>query len=211
MNRSDYYYAFYKWVREKIEDFSINHLDDVRTKTESYILDSLKFITFNFDNNSILIRKNINAETMIGDIQFNQLHHFYNLFCREIFGRDYLKISPAQKPMCFASLDVNGTRYWREMGEFSNIHLHTIWMIDPNDMQHFLSVRDKALQANQFDFKQIHIRNLDNSGDIEENIRNIVMYNLKFDRFNIEEADIENNFRLYPTEDGFGRYKLQNW
>ena len=211
MNYDEYYNEFYLWIREKIEYFAEMHKTSEYKENSLYIKDSALFITFNYDNSKIGNDILSDGKLNIGEIQFNQLHHFYNLVCREIFGRKYNEVPLDQRPMCFASLDVNGTKYWNTMGEINNIHIHTVWMIHPDHIIHLKTVINNIMEYDKLYFKQIHIENLDNKDNLDMNLRNIIMYSLKFDRFNIHEANIEDNFRLYPDGLESNSYKLKNW
>lgn len=206
--RLDLHYT--AWVENLIRDFASKHKSPYESD-EFYLSNNLLFATFNFDGKNIKNRaRRQESHVPVGETQIEQFTHFYNLVCRRILGRDYHKIPRENKPLCLVSLDANGSRYWRDIGEIDNLHLHSIWVMKPGTIDKFDECRFRALSNGSFDFSEIHVEPFRADQDREKSLRTLISYTLKLDSLNRREAAIDNTIRIYPERDR-GAYGLKQW
>ncbi len=199
MSTNSYSKNITNWIYDDIKLYASSNKSK-HEDAEYYLYNNLKFITYNFDIPKLNLKYASSYESIsIGSVEMVQFNHFYNMVCRSILGPNYNKKPPNEKPLSIVCLDANGSRYWKEMGELSNIHLHSIWVMKPDTVDHLMSIREKALKMDQaFDFKQIDVRGYKPENFKEDSLKTLISYTMKFDRFNQKTADISDTFMKYP-------------
>lgn len=193
MNNKDYNNDFVEWIYGIIYK---RYMDDKKSYEdfESFMILNLYLITINFDVNKIINRYKEDGKIYAtAEYEMRQFKNLYNMVCRSVLGRDYHKIPAEKKPLSVVCVDADGSRYWKEMGDLKNIHLHSIWLMDSGMKGGFDKIREKSLSMNNaFDIKSIDVKRY--NGDIKK----VISYIFKFDKFNIENLDIYKSFEIYP-------------
>ncbi|MFC6448391.1 hypothetical protein [Shinella zoogloeoides] len=130
MNSKEYNNSIIDWISGIIKEKYVLRKSEYET-FEAFLTLNAYFITFEFDQNTIN-QKYVQSEDRapIGSIEMKQFSNIYNMMCRENFGRNYNKIPDEAKPLAVACIDANGSRYWRELGDVENVHIHSIWIMD---------------------------------------------------------------------------------
>lgn len=193
LSKSDFNKHMIKWVYSKMHDHYISCKGPYEG-FEAFLLSRMTMVTFNFDQNKIRKKYFLEEEIMsAGHFEMKQFNHFYNLVCRKALGRKYLKSPSDQKPFSFVCMDVNGSRYWKEMGDIENIHLHSIWLMDNEMKESFNEIKEKALSPDgSFDLKEIDEKRY--TGDIKR----VISYASKFEAFNMYKGEFSDTFAFYP-------------
>ncbi len=209
LNNTIYKDELNKWLYNIILDYvNFNRLitDDIL----KYMSENIVFITFNFSREKLAQRIQTNEHIVpFGDIEFKQFGHFYNIVCREILGRDFLKLPSHEKPLAIACLDAEGSRYWSAMRDIRNAHIHSIWVMKPGMKETVLALRNRALSMDIFDFNQIDVQPFRSS--IDDSLPTLISYLLKFDVFNQPNAEVADALRFYPLAKDGPRYDNASW
>lgn len=191
--KSDFNKHMIEWVYRKIHDHYVSCKSPYEG-FEAFLLSRMTMVTFNFDQNKIgKIYSSAEERIPVGYLEMKQFNHFYNLVCRKALGRKYLKSPSEKKPFSFVCMDANGSRYWKEMGDIENIHLHSIWLMDNEMKESFNEIKEKALSSDgSFDLKEIDEKRY--IGDIQK----AISYVLKFEAFNMYKGEFSDAFAFYP-------------
>ena len=193
LNKSDFNKHMIGWVYSKMHDHYVSCKGPYEG-FEAFLLSRMTMVTFNFDQNKIRNKYSSEEEIMsYGHFEMKQFNHFYNLDCRKAMGRKYIKSPSDQKPFSIVCMDVNGSRYRKEMGDIENIHLHSIWLMDNEMKDSFNEIKEKALSPDgSFDIKEIDEKSY--TGDIKR----VISYALKFEAFNMYKGEFSDTFAFYP-------------
>ncbi len=125
--------------------------------------------------------------------------HLYNAICRKLIGRNYHRSCNRHRlPNVAAFLDAAGSRHWHRSGELSNIHLHTLWIMDDALTLPFREAMD--MNRPMFDtwrsmsFDEIDVQEI----DIEGNVSIVVAYASKLIGFTNDDLSLGRDFEIYP-------------
>lgn len=203
--------AYTTWIKKIINDFVSSNKNEFETDN-FYLSNHLLFLTFNFNEKSLINRmKKKESSITIGEIHLNQFNHFYNLVCKTILGSSFHRRPSEEKPFSLVCLDANGSRYWKEMGDIKNIHLHSLWVMRPGTKEALLSVKDRALSMNMFDFESIHAEPFKTNLTDKKSLETLISYTVKFEKFNQHDAKIAEVFRIYPLRQDGGQSGFVPW
>jgi hypothetical protein len=190
----EYSEALVGWVRDLIKErYDVEKA--AHQTFESYLISNFYFVTLVFNQSKILQKyKSDDREYAVGEVELKQFRHLYNLVCREALGRKYNKAANAEKPLSIACIDANGSRYWSEVGELDNIHIHSVWLIDASMKECFDNVvkgiLDKSSSA--VDIENVDVKRY--TGDIDK----VISYTMKFDAFTRDGDDLGVTFHILP-------------
>ncbi|WP_376702533.1 hypothetical protein RQ479_21315 [Mesorhizobium sp. ISC25] len=129
----------------------------------------------------------------------------YNLICRDLVGRNYHR--PAfhdLKPITIGCLDMNGSRYWRSMGELENAHIHSIWIFTDKtrDGFHTLLADKERLTSikERFSIRELDVQQLDYDHRNSTGESRASSYMAKFMVHNNHELKVADDFRVLPFQ-----------
>lgn len=197
-NRKQLRNAYNDWMNEHVDDFIEDVLSNrIKQGLEPILKDDyLKqygyYITFTFHEYSNL--KLNNKEDISGDL-FKNLDHFYNLICQKLLGRRYYKLK-CKQPKVIGSLDSNGSRYGQTVDRIENAHIHSIWVIHPDQKSMFEDVMtyySDLIEIQKFRFKNIHVEDITSSDSSR-----LIEYNNKFLVQAAEKQMFKREFEIYP-------------
>lgn len=194
MKKSEYSEELVGWVRDLIKERY--EAEKVAYQTfESYLISNFYLVTLVFNQSKILQKyKDEEQEYAIGEIELKQFCHLYNLVCREALGRKYNKAANAEKPLSIACIDANGSRYWSEVGDLDNIHIHSVWLMDPSMKECFDRVVKNMIEkpSGAIDIENVDVKRY--TGEVDK----VISYTMKFDAFTRDGDDIGVTFHILP-------------
>ncbi|WP_242219864.1 hypothetical protein [Shinella zoogloeoides] len=195
MKKPEYSEALVRWVRDLITERYEAEKAAYQT-FESYLISNFYLVTLVFNQSKILQKyKDEDQEYAIGEIELKQFRHLYNLVCREALGRKYNKASNAEKPLSISCIDANGSRYWSEVGELDNIHIHSVWLMNPSMKGCFDKVVKNMIEkpTGAIDIENVDVKRY--TGELDK----IISYTMKFDAFTRDGDDIGVTFHILPA------------
>ena len=165
------------------------------------------FITISFDH-ALRKQRQEDSERIDGPNAKSALDTFadlYNYLCRILIGRNYHRPSSHDlKPLAIGCLDMNGSRYWKAMGEKENPHIHSIWIFTDQtrdgfqkllaDKQRLLSIKER------FAIRELDIQQLDQEDQNSTDESRVSSYMAKFIGHNNHQLAISDDFRVLPIE-----------
>lgn len=190
----EYSEALVGWVRDLItERYDVEKA--AYQTFESYLISNFYLVTLVFNQSKILQKyKSDDREYAIGEVELKQFRHLYNLVCREALGRKYNKAANAEKPLSIACIDANGSRYWSEVGDLDNIHIHSVWLMDSSMKGCFDKVVKGIMEKSSgaVDIENVDVKRY--TGDIDK----VISYTMKFDAFTRDGDDLGVTFHILP-------------
>ncbi|ESX91353.1 hypothetical protein [Mesorhizobium sp. LSHC412B00] len=129
----------------------------------------------------------------------------YNLICRELIGRNYHRPSFHDlKPLAIGCLDMNGSRYWKSMGQLENPHIHSIWIVTEQTRDGFLKLfadKERLLSIKErFSIRELDIQQLDHDHRNSTGDSRASSYMAKFMVHNNHELKVADDFRVLPIQ-----------
>ncbi|KAA9385712.1 hypothetical protein [Neorhizobium galegae] len=182
---------------------------------ENYMQWNALFITFTFDQRKIRRRQSAlndssgtigindgrNVDRLNKDDlspEFFNIDRLYKKVCRAILGSNYSRHRQSQ-PLLVAAADVNGTRYWKTMGEIQNLHIHTLWVFKKGQIEKArATVEEVIVRENEFDFGDIHIEDVNRFDERDACSSRLSGYLTKFQGFNALDPKIVQDLAIYP-------------
>ncbi|TPK41257.1 hypothetical protein FJ492_19840 [Mesorhizobium sp. B2-5-4] len=165
------------------------------------------FITISFDHSSRKHRQKSSApiDGPGAKSEMDTFQDLYNLICRNLIGRNYHRPSFHDvKPLAIGCLDMNGSRYWRSMGELENAHIHSIWMFTDQTRDGFLKLlADKEWLRSikeRFSIRELDIQQLDHDHRNSTGESRASSYMAKFRVHNNHELKVADDFRVLPFQ-----------
>lgn len=209
------------WIDRLITSFSDQERLPLQP-IENYLEWNSLFVTFTFDKRKIGRRQSAlndssasfsfndgnNVDRMNkGNLtpQFFNIDRLYKKVCKAILGRNYSKHRQSQ-PLMIAAADVNGTRYWKTMGEIQNLHIHSVWVFRKGQIEKARARLDEAMiseRENEFDFDAVDIRDVDWFDDRNGSPSKLSGYLTKFQGFNSVDMKVGQDLAIYPSERDF--------
>lgn len=172
-------------------DWAAEHL----TETRQALL-----ITTTFDHESQMRRRRETVGLDQGSYEKTAFQHLYNVTARQLVGSNYNRPSKrSQLPNVATFLDAEATKFWRTVGDFRNVHLHSIWIVETDKIEMLKRTLDLKgrnggyLQALGFD--AIDIRAI---GTSDTDLNRVVTYASKLLGFNSESLNLGMDFEIYP-------------
>ncbi|MEI8698127.1 hypothetical protein [Mesorhizobium sp. ISC15] len=194
------------WFDDRIEEFIEAHKGRFEP-TSFFKRRNGFFITISFNHSrrkqrlegSALIDGS-GAKTMMDT--FTEL---YNFLCRELVGRNYHRPSFHDlKPLAIGCLDMNGSRYWRSIGELENAHIHSIWIFTNqtrDGFQKILADEKRLLSIKErFSIRELDIQQLDHDHRNSTGEGRASSYMAKFMVHNNHELKVADDFRVLPFQ-----------
>lgn len=194
MKKSEYSEALVRWVRDLITE-RYEAAKAAYQAFESYLISNFYLVTLVFSQSKVLQKyKDVDQEYAIGEIELKQFRHLYNLVCREALGRKYNKAANAKKPLSIACIDSNGSRYWSEVGDLDNIHIHSVWLMNSPMKECFDKVIKGILgkTSGAIDIENVDVKRY--TGDVDK----VISYTMKFDAFTRYGDDLGVTFHILP-------------
>ncbi|AZO35467.1 MAG: hypothetical protein EOS76_18340 [Mesorhizobium sp.] len=192
------------WFDDRIDQFIDEHkgrFDSVSTfpKRNGY------FITISFDHSSRNLRLKGSASIDIPKAKsvLDTFTDIYNFTCRQLIGRNYHRPSfDPLKPLAIGCLDMNGSRYWRSMGQLENPHIHSIWIFGDEVREGFQKLiadteRFSAFKE-RFSIREMDIQALDHDHRNSTGEGRATSYMAKFIGHNNSELLVGDDFRVLP-------------
>ncbi|PQZ67224.1 hypothetical protein CQ057_12425 [Ochrobactrum sp. MYb49] len=194
IKKSEYSEALIGWMRDLIKERY--DVEKVAYQTfETYLIFNFYFVTLVFNQNKILQKyKDEDREYAVGEVELKQFRHLYNLVCREALGRKYNKAPNSEKPLSIACIDANGSRYWSEVGDLNNIHIHSVWLLNSSMKGCFDKVIKNILEkpGGAIDIENVDVKRY--TSDIDK----VISYTMKFDAFTRDGDDLGVTFHILP-------------
>ncbi|MBZ9815773.1 hypothetical protein [Mesorhizobium sp. CA7] len=162
-------------------------------------------ITISFDHSRRIARLEDSASIDSPKLksELDTFTDMYNHICRQLIGRNYHRPSfDPSKPLAIGCLDMNGSRYWRAMGELENPHIHSIWIFRDEVRERFQKLlADKQwFQAfkERFSIREMDIQALDHDHRNSTGEGRATSYIAKFIGHNNSELLVSDDFRVLP-------------
>lgn len=157
-------------------------------------------VTTTFEHEASGRRRRETEGLPIGAYERTAFKHLYNLACRSVVGSNYNRPSKRdQLPRVAAFLDSEGTKFWRRAGEFEGIHIHSVWIIEANEVEAIKTAIDLAGQNSDFfralGFDAIDIKAIEPTDD---DLARVVRYASKMLGFNSRDLKMGMDFEVYP-------------
>ncbi|RWM10424.1 hypothetical protein [Mesorhizobium sp.] len=192
------------WFDERIDQFIAEHkgrFDSVATFTKR----NGYFITISFDHShrSQRFEGSASIDSPKAKSELDTFTDIYNYVCRQLIGRNYHRPSfDPLKPLAIGCLDMNGSRYWKSMGELENPHIHSIWIFTDQAREGFQKlIADKErFQAfkERFSIREMDIQALDHDHRNLTGEGRATSYMAKFIGHNNSELLVGDDFRVLP-------------
>lgn len=192
------------WFDDRIDQFIEEHkgrFDSVSTfkKRNGY------FITISFDHSRRHQRQEGSASIDIpkAKSELDTFTDIYNHLCRQLIGRNYHRPSfDPLKPLAIGCLDMNGSRYWKSMGELENPHIHSIWIFTDQvreGFQKLIADRERFLAFKErFSIREMDVQALDYDHRNSTGEDRATSYMAKFIGHNNSELLAGDDFRVLP-------------
>lgn len=182
-----------RWFDSQIDRFADQHRGRFQSRS-AFKSQNGFFITISFEHNGSESRSELD--------RFSAL---YNKVCRQVLGRNYHRRShDHERPLAIGCLDSNGSRYWRQLGQVENAHIHSIWMLTNQIAPAFRNlVADKNwLQGfeKQLSIRQIDIQPFDDRDRYSTGESRIASYTAKFVGFNNAELAVADDVCVLPPQ-----------
>lgn len=165
------------------------------------------FITISFDHSSR--KQRLEGSDLIKSpstkTEMDTFTDLYNVICRDLVGRNYHRPSFHDlKPLAIGCLDMNGSRYWRSMGELENAHIHSIWIFTDqtrDGFQKLLADKSRLLSIKErFSIRELDIQQLDHDHRNSTGDSRASSYMAKFMVHNNHELKVADDFRVLPFQ-----------
>lgn len=159
------------------------------------------FVTITFEHEARRRQRRQAEGLSQGSFEWDAFNHLYNLTCRNLIGRNYHRsCNRSLLPHVAAFLDAEGTRHWRSAGDLTNLHFHSIWLIDESNVSQF----EEAMNVNgsmgdgwrSLSFDEIDVKPIDTSTD--DDVERAISYASKLMGFNNEHLSVGIDFEVYP-------------
>lgn len=192
-----------KWIDDKILHYSNCYIgNDMKINSKEFIENYGYYITFNFDIQKIIRKYQLlpSSHHQINERNFKNVRFLYNLICREVLGRNFMKNSNGL-PLVIMCSDVNNTKFWSYSGDITNLHIHSIWISNPVinvDLDQSISSILESDTSENFDFRDVHIERITSYDLTADAPSRIATYTAKFIPFNTHEPDIASDIRILP-------------
>lgn len=192
------------WFDERIDQFIEQHkgrFDSVSTFKKR----NGCFITISFDHSSRnqRLKGSDSIDNPKAKSELDTFTDLYNHICRQLIGRNYHRPSfEPLKPLAIGCLDMNGSRYWRSMGELENPHIHSIWIFTDQvreGFQKLLAAKERFLAFKErFSIREMDIQALDHHHRNSTGEGRATSYIAKFIGHNNSELLVSDDFRVLP-------------
>ncbi|WP_108461473.1 hypothetical protein [Devosia naphthalenivorans] len=177
------------------EYFKSWFLEHASRGTKSY------FVTLTFEHEAQRRQRRQAEGLSRGAFEMKAFDHLYNLISRRLIGRNYHRsFNQLRLPRVAAFLDAEGSRHWRCDGELSNIHLHTVWIIEDAltaSFEEAMNMNGPMIDAwRSLSFDEIDVREIDSGS--EGDVSTVVAYASKLIGFTNNELSLGRDFEIYP-------------
>ncbi|QCJ00073.1 hypothetical protein [Agrobacterium larrymoorei] len=196
--------AYANWIDERIKNFT-DPDRPIWQPLESYMQFHALFVTFSFDSKKIAGRKSEMSDSSSPiynhklSPEFLNTDRLYKRMCRELLGSNFTRKRDCQ-PLMIAAADGNGTRYWGTTSDLQNLHIHSIWVFKPGQIEKakkkFATI---DIQTCDYDFSDVDVRDFTNYMASVGRPSKIASYTSKFLGFNAMDMLIGEDFVIYPT------------
>jgi hypothetical protein len=189
------------WFESRINGFAEKHRSRFQSREMFKGLNGF-FLTVSFNQNRRHLRLESPAKAEESQAtELDRLTDIYNRACRMVIGRNYHRSAyKDQLPLVVACMDVNGTRYWRSMGEIENGHIHSIWLgtnENSNDLRELFE--DSGWLSAIKDRHGIRAIDVQPLRAEAEGTKRLVGYTAKLIGHNHRELQITDDFRILPA------------
>ncbi len=160
------------------------------------------FVTFTFDRGLLSSKKNeaSRREIPCGDIEMDEMRKLYNKVLRSFLGSNYSRRLD-EAPLAIFSLDAEGTRFGMRNEPLQNLHVHSIWVMRPGQVEPYLGLLELVKSApwkSGFAFDSIDIRRISKFSDPMGGASLLTSYLTKFQGQNATRCQISNDLMIYP-------------
>lgn len=194
------------WFEDRINQFISEHKDRFEPSQQFKRRNGF-FITISFDQNRRPNRLEDAAdlEARGEKSELDRFTDLYNLTCRQMLGRNYHRGSfDPVRPLAIGCLDVNGSRYWKSMGELENPHIHSIWILTNETRESFerLIADEKRFHPikERLSIREMDIQRLDIDDRNSKGESRVTSYMAKFIGHNNHDLARWDDVRILPLE-----------
>ena len=159
------------------------------------------FVTLTFEHEAQRRQRRQAEGLSAGAYEMKAFDHLYNLISRKLVGRNYHRRSHEHRlPHVATFLDAEGSRHWRSSGELTNLHFHSIWIVEGSDATVFEDVMTlngslaDARPSLSFDAIDVRQFDLNNEGECKR----VMAYASKLTGFNNQNLSLGRDFEIYP-------------
>ncbi|MCZ4090614.1 hypothetical protein [Sinorhizobium psoraleae] len=190
-----------EWFDKAIRDY-VSPVKVEWQPTESYLQFNALFITFSFEKIDIRRRQSALDASPVNSLspELYNVDRFYKRMCRALLGSNYAR-RRSEQPLVIAAADVNGTRYWKTAGPVHNVHIHSLWVFRPGQIERFKAASQNAISdpvGNAFDFHKVHIEPIYAMNTEGDGASKLSSYVAKFTGFNATDMLIGRDVDIYP-------------
>lgn len=194
------------WFDDRINQFISEHKERFEPSQQFKRRNGF-FITISFDQNARSNRHE-NAAGFEEGGEKSELDRFsdlYNLICRQMMGSNYHRRSfDPVRPLAIGCLDMNGSRYWKSMGELENPHVHSIWILTDEIRERFqeLITDEKRIASlkERLSIRDLDIQALDDDRRNSSGESRVSSYTAKFIGHNNHDLKRWEDFRILPLQ-----------
>lgn len=187
------------YPRTMHDNIFLDVIEHIKEQNNGFHNKTVLDITFKFQKADM--KNQFGTLTALVDDRFSKFSMFYKKICSHTVSR---KCPDQLKPLSWVFLEPGGHRYANTLGPITDLHLHSVWVVDKSKIEAFQRVIEKALSMRLPHFTDIHVQNIDFTEENLENIRSKIGYNFKFDRIsskNPEIADLVHRYPKYKNDD----------
>ncbi len=191
------------WLDDLLEEYSKEHHEnDQKFDKIDFVEKYGYYITFSFDIQKMIKKYQLSPSSYneINERNINNVRFLYNLICKKMFGRNFMK-KGSDLPLVIMCSDVNDTKFWSYKGDIVNPHVHSIWILNQGisiDLKKSILNTVESDTYNNFDFRDIHIDRITSYDPSVNAPSKIATYTAKFIPFNTHELDITSDIRILP-------------
>lgn len=203
MNNKKLLNEYANWIDDRINEYpKEHHKNDQNFDEKDFVEKYGYYITFNYDVQKMIQKYQISPSSYneINERNISNVRFLYNLVCKSIFGRNFMK-KGIDLPLVIMCSDVNDTKFWSYKGDIANQHVHSIWISNPNisiDLDKSISNILESDTSENFDFRDVHIERITSYDPTADAPSRIATYTAKFIPFNTRKIEISSDIRILP-------------
>jgi len=161
---------------------------------------SALFVTTTFEHESEMRCRRETAGLSLGSYEMRAFQHLYNRIARALVGSNYNRPSKRDRlPRVACFLDSEGSKFWRSAGDTKNIHQHSIWVVEKEEIDILKDGLDLMGRDGDFfrnlGFDEIDVREI---GDGYDDLSRVVTYASKHVGFDTRDLKLGTGFEFYP-------------
>lgn len=136
-----------------------------------------------------------------GKFELAQFGRLYNFTARKLVGRNYNRpYLRDRQPTCIGFIDAENSRLWKTAGAMSNLHVHSVWVLDKADSEKFEAFVDfcgpEQDMWRSLDIDSIDVKRIESSS--KRDIEQVIRYSSKLLGYNNALLEVGEDFVVYP-------------